>query len=222
MNSIINRSFFIIILSFLSLSSFAEPPNSSLLKKEIRQYHDSGEYEKEVTLQIAEAQKFLLQQIQYSKEHKSNKKLALVLDIDETSITNYDKIAQRDFAGDHSQIHQEILAANSPALKPTLALYNTALEHGVAVFFVTGRFNSELEATKKNLSYAGYKNWSGIYVRPDEYKKHSIISFKAASRKKIEDKGYIVVASIGDQYSDIKGGYALKGFKLSNPFYYIP
>ncbi len=222
MKSAFKSNFLILILSFFAFTTFAEPLNSSLLKKEIRQYHDSGAYEKELTKQIIQAQEFLLQQVQYYKAHQSNKKLALVLDIDETSISNYNKIAERDFAANLSQIHQEILAANSPAIKPTLALYQTALDNGVEVFFVTGRFNSELTATKKNLLNAGYKNWTEIYVRPDEYKKHSIISFKANSRKNIEDKGYIVVASIGDQYSDIKGGYALKGFKLPNPFYYIP
>nr|WP_233586589.1 HAD family acid phosphatase [Legionella sp. km772] len=216
------RNVFVIIISLFSFATFAEPLNNSLLKKEIRQYHDSGEYEKELAQKILQAQAFLIQQVQYHKEHKSTKKLALVLDIDETSITNYDKIAKRDFAANLEQIHQEILAADSPALKPTLALYNTALKNGVAVFFVTGRFNSELAATKKNLNDAGYNNWTGIYVRPDDYKQQSIIAFKANSRKKIEDQGYLVVASIGDQYSDIKGGYALKGFKLPNPFYYIP
>lgn len=222
MNSLINRSLLIVIISFLSFSTFAEPINSSLLKKEIRQYHDSGDYEKELTKQIVQAREFLIQQVQYHKKHPNTKKLALVLDIDETSISNYEKIAKRDFAANLSQIHQEILEADSPAIKPTLALYKTALKNGVDVFFVTGRFNSELAATKKNLNYAGYKKWTGIYVRPDDYKQHSIIAFKANSRKQIEEKGYIVVASIGDQESDFKGGYALKGFKLPNPFYYIP
>lgn len=222
MSSIINRSFLVALSAILSSSTFAEPANNSLLKKEIRQYHDSGEYEKELAQQIKQAQTFLMEQVQYHKKHNDGKKLALVLDIDETSITNYDKIAKRDFAANLSQIHQEILAADAPAIKPTLALYETALKNGVDVFFVTGRFNSELAATKKNLNLAGYKNWAGIYVRPDDYNQKSIIAFKADSRKQIEDKGYTVVASIGDQYSDIKGGYTLKGFKLPNPFYYIP
>lgn len=222
MNSIISRSFFIIVLSCFSFFSLAEPLNSSLLKKEIRQYHDSGEYEQELTKQIMLAQGYILQQVQHYKDQKTDKKLALVLDIDETSLTNYDKIVKRDFSGDLLQIHQEILSANSPAIKATLNLYKMAQENGIDVFFITGRFNSELAATEKNLHAAGYKNWAGIYVRPDNYKQHSIIAFKAGSRKKIEEKGYIVLASIGDQYSDIKGGYTLKGFKLPNPFYYIP
>ena len=214
-----SRNVFIVLLSFLSFSIFAEPQNLSLLKQEIRQYHDTGEYNKELAQQILLAQGFLLQQV---KEYKGNKKLALVLDIDETSLSNYKQINQRDFAANALQIHEEILTAKSPALRPTLALYKAAQKNGVDVFFVTGRNQSELAATEKNLIEAGYKNWSGIYVRPNDYKGHSIISFKANSRKQIEDKGYIVVASIGDQYSDIKGGYALKGFKLPNPFYYIP
>jgi predicted secreted acid phosphatase len=202
--------------------TFAEPENISLLKKEVHQYHDSGQYEHDLSKKIKQAEVFLEQKIQYYKTHKTHKKLALVLDIDETSLSNYDKIAARDFSGNQQQIHKEILKGNAPAIKPTLALYNTALKHGVDVFFVTGRFKSELDATKTNLTKAGYKHWTGIYVRPKAYKESSIIPFKAGCRKKIEDQGYIVLESIGDQYSDIKGGYALKGIKLPNPYYYIP
>lgn len=221
MSFVFSRSVLMITLSFFSFFSFSEPSNISLLKKEIRQYHDSGDYEKELAQQIMQAQAYLLKEVQYYQTHKTNKKLALVLDIDETSLTNYKQMAQLDFTGTQAQFHQQILAANATAIKPTLALYKTAQAHGVSVFFVTGRSKSELAATEKNLLKVGYKNWTGIYVRPTNYKKHSIIAFKANSRKQIEKDGYIIIASIGDQYSDIKGGYAQKGFKLPNPFYYI-
>lgn len=223
MQPLLNRTIlFTLVLSLFSSFSLATPPNVSLLKKEIRQYHDSGQYEKDLAKKINKAQVFLLQQVEYYKTHKTDKKLALVLDIDETSLSNYNKIAERDFAADLSQIHKEILAADAPVIKPMLTLYQTALKNGVNVFFVTGRNKTELAATEKNLTDAGYKDWAGLYLKPLDYKKHSVISFKALSRKKIEDKGYIVLASIGDQYSDIKGGYAVKGFKLPNPYYYIP
>jgi len=35
-------------------------------------------------------------------------------------------------------------------------------------------------------------------------------------------QGYDILLTIGDQYSDLKGGYADKGFKLPNPMYYLP
>ena len=213
---------FTLIFSFYTANSFAEPANLSILKHEARHYHDSGQYEQELAAQINRAKKFLLQQVHYYKVHKNNKKLALVLDIDETCLSNYKKIAKRDFAGTPSQIHKEILEANAPAIKATLSLYKAALANNVDVFFVTGRHQSELKATEKNLTDAGYKNWSGLYFRPLNYQFKSIIPFKSSSRALIEKKGYIILETIGDQYSDIKGGHAVKGFKLPNPYYYIP
>jgi hypothetical protein len=31
-----------------------------------------------------------------------------------------------------------------------------------------------------------------------------------------------VIVNVGDQWSDLRGGYALRGFKLPNPMYTIP
>lgn len=213
--------FFALILSCFYSHSFAEPSNLSLLKKEIRQYHDSGEYERELTATINQAEQFLLAQVQALRAHNPHKKLALVLDIDETSISNYDKMVLRDFAGTPEQIHQEILKGGSPAIQATFNLYQLALTHHVDVFFVTGRIPSELEATKENLITAGYQHWAGIYVRPEQYPHDTIIKFKAQCRADIERQGYVIIESIGDQHSDLEGGHALKGFKLPNPYYYI-
>lgn len=206
----------------LSAPIFAEPTNLSLLKSEIKTYHDSGQYEKELAKVISQAHGYIIQQAKINEQHGNPKKLAIVLDIDETSISNYNKMIKREFVADMQQIHKEILAANSPVIRPMLSLYNDAIKNGVQVFFVTGRRMSELNATRQNLLAAGFKNWSGLYLRPDSYNKPSIAPFKARSRESITKQGYTIVASIGDQYSDIEGGYMQKGFKLPNPFYHLP
>lgn len=201
---------------------FAEPANLSLVQKEIRTYYDSGLYEQELAQTINKARQFILEQAKTNQANQKQQKLALVLDIDETSISNYQKMVKRNFQADQQQIHAEILKANSPAIKPMLSLYKDALKHGIQVFFVTGRNESERRATQLNLTKAGYSNWSGLYLRPQNYSEKSIIPFKSQTRALIAKQGYTIVASIGDQYSDIKGGYAEKGFKLPNPFYYLP
>ncbi len=206
----------------LSAPSFSEPPNLSLLKKEVRNYYDSGSYQKELMTTIEQAHEFIISQALSNQKNNKHQKLALVLDIDETSLSNYSKMVKRDFVGNRQTVHQEILAADSPPIEPMLSLYRDAINHGIKVFFVTGRFESERDATQANLVKAGYKDWAGLYLRPDEYNHQSIIPFKSQARKTIAKKGYTIVASIGDQYSDIKGGNALKGFKLPNPFYYLP
>lgn len=204
----------------LSIPAYSEPQNLSILKKEIIKYHDSGLYAKELQQTITLADQYIIQQAKLNKN--THQHLALVLDIDETSLSNYNNIVKRDFVGEKNQIHQDILNANAPVIKPMLSLYQDAQKHGIKVFFVTGRNESERLATQKNLMLAGYTNWSGLYLRPKNYTDKSIIPFKSQARADITKKGYTIIATIGDQYSDIKGGYAKKGFKLPNPFYYLP
>lgn len=207
---------------FFSGLSFCEPNNLAQLRREIIEYYDSGLYAKELNKQIDSAHRYIIHQALINKKNNSPKKLAIVLDIDETSLSNYQHMVKRDFVGQSAQIHKEILQADAQVIKPMLSLFNDSQKHGIKVFFITGRNESERDATRLNLSRAGYKNWAGLYLRPLNYQYHSIIPFKSKARELIASKGYTIIASIGDQYSDLKGGYTQKGFKLPNPFYYLP
>lgn len=202
--------------------SFAEPANLSQLKTEISAYHDSGAYEKEVDETLAPAVNYIIQRAQANEKSKKPQKLAIVLDIDETCLSNYNDIHLRDFSNNKEDIYKTMNAGHASVINPMLALFNTALKHNVAVFFVTGRTKPLEPSTIKNLKAAGYHDWAGIYLRPDHYKQPSIATFKIAARKAITEKGYTILASIGDQKSDVTGGYAEKAIKLPNPYYYIP
>ena len=46
--------------------------------------------------------------------------------------------------------------------------------------------------------------------------------FKAPERRRIAENGYTILLTIGDQQSDLDGGYAEKTFKLPNPVYTLP
>ncbi len=221
-NQVILNAFFAIICAvFLSKTSFAEPANLTLLTEEVQAYHNSGAYQKELAQVVIHAHDFVIHRIRTNTHGAHPEKLAIVLDIDETSLSNYNNIVARHFTGNHAEIHKEILAANAPTIKPMLLFYNDALKHGVTLFFVTGRKESERQATIKNLKSAGYHDWAGLYLRPNNYKQASIIPFKSQTRAIISKLGYTIIASIGDQYSDLKGGHAEKTFKLPNPYYYL-
>lgn len=214
-----------VILSICCIFStllFAEPQNLGLLKHELAEYYQTGTYQKEVAEQITKAQREILALAKTHPKELKEHRLAVVLDIDETSLSNAKGIMARDFAGLFKLIHSDIMKADAPAIEPMLKLYNTMQAHGIKVFFVTGRFASERGATIKNLKRAGYRHWSGLYLRPENYNAKSIVPFKSQARADISKKGYLILASIGDQESDYKGGYAEKGYKLANPFYYIP
>ena len=50
----------------------------------------------------------------------------------------------------------------------------------------------------------------------------SAADFKAPVRAEIEQQGYTIVENMGDQPSDLLGGYAEKKFLLPDPFYRVP
>lgn len=201
--------------------SFAEPMNLGQLKTELRTYQSSGEYDRDFAAVIKDAQTFIDARAATNKQAKTPQKLAIVLDIDETSLSNYPAIASHDFCYDKQQFDQELARANDAVLAPTLELYQDALKQGVAVFFVTGRGDSQAKATEKNLKEAGYKGWAGLFYRPKADTQASVVPFKTQARAAIAQAGYTIIASIGDQESDLTGGNAEKTFKLPNPYYLL-
>ncbi len=176
-------------------------------------YHDSGEYENDLTSVDQAAQAYLDAHVA-----TGHGKPAIVLDIDETSLSNYSGILASGFtaAGTVAQA----ASGTGTAIAPTLALYHDAIAHHVAVFFVTGR-PSEIQApTESNLRNVGYdEGWDAIDFKPAEADTEQ---FKSATREAIKKAGYRILVNVGDQQSDLDGGFAQRAFKLPNPFYYIP
>ena len=76
-------------------------------------------------------------------------------------------------------------------------------------------------APERNLREQGYE-WDEVIVFPPNVRFASAVDFKAPERKKISDRGYTILVNIGDQDSDLAGGYAERTFKLPNPVYLIP
>ena len=70
-----------------------------------------------------------------------------------------------------------------------------------------------------NLKSAGYAGWAGLSLNPGGL---ATVPYKSGERAKIEHRGYRIVANVGDQYSDLAGGHEDLGFKLANPFYFLP
>ena len=48
------------------------------------------------------------------------------------------------------------------------------------------------------------------------------IHYRSAARAHIKSVGYHIVASFGDQFSDLSGGFADRTFKMPNPNYFLP
>ncbi|WP_133140764.1 HAD family acid phosphatase [Legionella genomosp. 1] len=217
------RRILLSLLLIFNLSTlFAEPQNLGLLKDELVQYHNDGQYEKEFNEVIRQAECYIKKRAAQNRQMQNRKKLALVLDIDETSLSNYPNLEKHGFAVSTAAFRKSVFKARATAFPGMLHLYNLAQKNNITVFFVTGRRTSERQPTELNLHRAGYNHWGALFLKPNDYKESSVIPFKSGTRRAIEAKGYTIVATIGDQYSDLKGGFAEKGFKLPNPYYFLP
>jgi hypothetical protein len=186
------------------------------LVKAVRDYHDSGQYDRDLAAVDSDARGYLEARLA-SWPRKSKRKPAIVLDIDETSLSNYTGLVATGFTQVGNVINP--VTATGKAIKPTLALYQRARLKGVAVFFVTGRPPQIAGITALNLVNEGYdKGWDGLSTKPVDAKTEQ---FKSSTRAAIEARGYEIVANVGDQESDLDGGHADRAFKLPNPFYFI-
>ncbi len=172
-----------------------------------------------------------------NEKKSARKHLAIILDIDETSLSNYKDLKALGFGGTPQMQNTAEGRADDPAIMPTLKLYRFAIKHGISVFFITGRTESFRKSTIKNLVSTGYRDVmnatqacedSGsvspacnLYLRNGKYLNTSAIPYKTEMRRKITKAGYTIIANIGDQYSDLAGGYSLRTYK-SDYMYYIP
>lgn len=197
-----------------------EPGNLETYKQALKVYHDSGQYEKDISLVLRDALSFLKTRVAHLPD--PGKKPAIILDIDETSLSNYESLVKLDFGGTEEQVISEENQANARVITPTLKLYQFAKNHHIAVFFITGRSKNQYQATIENLKKAGFSGWDGIIFKPNEYKNKTVAIYKSTARKQLEDKGYKIILNIGDQTSDLAGGYAEKSFKVPDPYYFIP
>lgn len=206
----------------LSLTGWSAPINLSKAKEEAVAYVKTGRYKKQIARVYHQAHAYLSSRLSAHSKNHEKEPLAVVMDLDETLLSNYQHMVENNFGGSMSTVEGYINKGDDPAIPEALNFARFAKQHGVSIFFVTGRTEDERESTERNLKSVGAPKWERLYMRPADYHLASIIPYKSNIRAEIEHQGYIVVESIGDQWSDIRGGHVEKGFKLPNPFYYIP
>lgn len=141
---------------------------------------------------------------------------ALVLDLDETALSNYIDTWGDPDAGDAGQAGPAAFG-QSTAMAPILDLYKKARQRGVAVFFITARPGIIEPATRDNLARVGYTAYEGLSFKNDLAAAKD--AYKSAERAAVEARGYRIVLNVGDQQTDLDGGHAERAFKLPNPFY---
>jgi predicted secreted acid phosphatase len=201
-------------------------------------------YAKEAT-SVAEQGKHWLA----SKHHTRGTK-AILLDVDDTSLATWNYEIASNWAFNPATNGQFVTEQRFPAVPGMVDLVQSAEREGYAIFFLTGRGAAQEAATLGNLTEdgigvdAGYptpttlrNGEDGLFTKPalanyPDYLKTACaadpngacttIHYKSATRAHIESLGYDIVANFGDQFSDLKGGFADRTFKLPNPNYYLP
>jgi acid phosphatase len=218
--------FFLWVITAIVGSACAPPatetvPNLYDAQQSVERYIASGRYDADFKRVVDEAATFL------ESRAKTVSRPAIVLDIDETSlaykVNGWTRIVNGEcnLEAGPCGLRAWQASARSQALKPTLDLALRSKALGVSVFFITGRPPGLREATEKNLRDAGYA-WDEVILLPPNVTFASAVDFKAPERKKIADRGYTILLTMGDQQSDLSGGYAERTFKLPNPVYFLP
>jgi acid phosphatase len=198
--------------------------NMGTLKGILIHYHDCtggyGCYADDLRAQTDRAQAALAARV---KARKPNEKLAIVFDIDETVLSNWTELAKLGL-GFYQPLEDEWeRSEKAEAIPGSVAVYKQAVASGVTVFFITGRPDAMREVTAANLRDQGMSEWKALVLRSKEEQDETAVIYKSSERRKIVERGYTIIMSIGDQWSDLDGEpRAETSVKLPNPFYFIP
>jgi acid phosphatase len=193
----------------------AEPRNLDLLKREVRAYVTSGEYDREVVAVAKQAAGWIETRV---ARHKPGERLAVVLDLDDTLWSSWPDLKAYDFGWDDATWAAWVEAAKAPAIEPVREVYRLARRLGAEVFFLTTRTEKDRKATERNLAALGCRECAALVMRAEGDKRTAAV-FKSAERRRLAAEGHVIIANLGDQASDLAGGYAERTFKLPNPFY---
>jgi len=199
----------------------------------LHQFDPNGAYAHEVEGIARSAGKYL------ANHHKRTAGKAVIFDIDDTTLNTYSYEIYSNFVYNPTTNGDFVNAGLTPGVDPTkvfpavpgmVGLEHQAMRNGYQVFWLTGRPASQLNGTLINLRDAGYTvDDSHVYLK-DQTKPWlsscaptcTTIQYKSLTRKYIESQGYELVGNFGDQFSDLKGGFADQTFKIPNPMYYLP
>ena len=207
-------------------------------------FADNSNYAKEARSVAAAGTRWI------SAPHHTRETKAILLDVDDTSLATWNYEIFSNWAFNPTTNADYVLNQRFPAVPGMVDLVKTAAREGYAIFFLTGRGAAQEKATLGNLTADGIgvdagfpdpttlrNGEDGLFTKPavadypDYLKKAcaadpngscTTIHYKSATRAHIELLGYDIVANFGDQFSDLKGGFADRTFKLPNPNYYLP
>nr|UDO48088.1 acid phosphatase class b [Pandoravirus massiliensis] len=154
---------------------------------------------------------------------EQRRRAAAFFDVDDTLLSSHPDRRHR-FATWLLSTGQRMPSAYLPPLAPVVNLYNTLRSMGVRTVILTGRRSTNEAVTLNNLRWAGVDGWDHAIFRavgtPEQH--IDAVEYKSRQRARLVAAGYVPVANIGDQHSDLNGGNSGVAVKLPNPMHTIP
>ena len=181
-------------------------------------YGKSESYPASTTDTAEAAQAWLSERV---AARKPDEKLAMVLDVDETTLNNFQQLEGSGFCYEPAAWDVWVKEGSPPSVPGVKPLYDYARSNDVAVVFITGRKEPQRADTERALKAAGFDGWQELILRNEEERKVTAAEYKSARRAKLESEGFTVVLTLGDQQSDLAGGHAEKTILMPNPFYHV-
>jgi predicted secreted acid phosphatase len=212
----VSRPRFILALIAAAALVPAAPASASTTRTstppaELSAYYDSGQWGKDIRKVVKRATANLHKDLAAKPRRP-----AIVLDIDETALWNTPCLEAVDW--DLSGLATcAVTGAGIPT--PVRDLYRDARRHRVTVAFITGRPEALQTQTEQNLTSAGYAPGYQLVLRPPDDMQDTVVPFKSGARAALEQRGFHILANVGDQVSDLAGGHAKRRYKLPNPVY---
>ena len=132
----------------------------------LRQYHDSGAYDRDLVTVAHAAKSYLdvrlanaaraCRRLPVRCRPNRKRKFAIVLDIDETSLSNYQGLVASNFSA--AGIVGPAVSGTGTAIQPTLQLYRAARSRSVAVYFKPSGTGTEAfkSSTRAGIQRQGY------------------------------------------------------------------
>ena len=180
-------------------------------------YRKSGQWNRDISAVVRRAKRYLKRTL----DRRRLARPAVVLDVDDTSLSQYSCMKRYTF--ERAALTRCELAGGRPAIRQTRSFFRYARKRHVTVFFLTGRPEQFRDVTAKNLREAGYRGRWKLVLRPAaDFANPSVVPFKRRARRNFAREGHRILVNLGDQWSDLRGGYAARAYKLPNPMYFNP
>lgn len=158
-----------------------------------------------------------------SREQVRACKAMVVFDVDETLLSSYSYSLAQDpqFTFDPTTWTEYVNACDYSAIPEARALFDRLTRLGVRIALVSSGNRDTKAAMVSCLNAHGFSGWDRYIMRGDRAPGLSGAEYKALAREGLKREGFSIVASVGDQVSDMSYGHLKRGFLLPNTMYYL-